>query len=98
MSNIAPEQLTKLINQNPVIILRHLLRGRQWEYDGEIYELSEDNHLCWVFHREPDNEKILVSVNVAINDFIQMARQTPLDVTAIMSAELALQQETRRKS
>jgi hypothetical protein len=46
MSIVQDNQSSELKARNPLILLRHLLDGKEWEYEGQTYVMGDDYELC----------------------------------------------------
>lgn len=110
MSTTYEERQAELKARNPLIVLRHLLEGKEWTHDGRTYVLSDNYELCvvaWAMdkskgitwenrHEHPECIRYL-RTDVSLAGFIKMAEEVSLDEAFIMSAEVALQQINKER-
>jgi len=104
-TEIDPEVLERLTQQNPYIILRYLLAGREWEHKGEKYVLSDDHDLCVVrtsvTYKDGeacDEQPCYLRADISFQGFLKMAFETDIDDTAVMAMNMALQDIHRPKN
>lgn len=108
-ADVAPEIKARLQERNPLIILRYLLEGREWEHEDRIYVLSEDYELCVVAHvldeancitweNFREGERRYLRTDMSLQYFLKMAMDTDIDETAIMAANMALTDINRQKA
>jgi len=105
MSTTYEERQAELQARHPLVVLRHLLAGKEWEHDGHTYVLGENYELCVVAweiseskgvtwenrHKHPECVRYL-RTDISLASFIQMAASISPEDAFIMSAEIALQQ------
>jgi hypothetical protein len=108
-ADVAPEVIARLREKNPLIILRYLLEGREWEHDDKIYVLSDDYEICVVAHvldeskgiswdNFREGERRYLRTDMSLQYFLKMAMDVDIDETAIMAANMALTDIGRQKA
>lgn len=105
---INPEVLERLKNRNPLIILKYLLEGGEWEHNGHLYVLSDDYELCSVaweldtqsgvdYHNFKKGKKRYLRTGLTVQGFLKMALETSIDETAILAANMTLKEINSNK-